>query len=507
MFIVQRYKRNRKPPFNLGDKDGPVFLLTENNWNDWGYETTFWIDAITESEYIELGSIQILHRNETKTREIIPREFEKLKSSFISLGMDEGYYEKVIDLFGPEEAKSIFRKLNDISIFGLDDNRYFDIDHLGIQTSFFRSSNRRYMYHENNNKFFLDQETKDRDYKFSFYAELGPYPFQNIEIEIDFKKHGGLPNRLFTIIGKNGVGKTRLLNQIAESLYDSSKKANRNRFLLHDEHPFDNNIPIYQKIIAISFSVFDNFYKGKIDKSQSELLNVSDENKTKERNYTYIGLHKNDDTMYSKDELIQINKRAYKNILKKNRALIFIEAINKSNIIAKEIDIYFDVDDFFEDNYSSGQSIFISMLCRLISEIEEGSLIFLDEPELYLHPNAIATLAKLYYEILYEFKSYAILCTHSPVLLQEIPSRYVRKLFSVDSDIINYTKSNIETFGTNISDIVADIFNVLDSESLYRSKLIQWSKELSSDEIMELFDNNLSFKTELFINNLYKERD
>ncbi|PGM96007.1 AAA family ATPase [Bacillus cereus] len=149
------------------------------------------------------------------------------------------------------------------------------------------------------------------------------------------------------------------------------------------------------------------------------------------------------------------------------------------------------------------------MLCRLLSEIEDGSLIFLDEPELYLHPNAIASLAKIYYGILEKFKSYAILCTHSPILVQEIPSMYVRKLNMLDKNTIIYERPNIETFGTNISDITADIFNVLDRESLYRSKLKEWvnEKNLSEEEILMQFDDRLSFKTQLYLASLCKERD
>lgn len=505
MFYTQSFRRDRSNNLKFSNKEGEFFVLTEDVWDDYGFQTTFYIDYWMDKRFHKIGLIKILHKTDRTTRNVIPPEFKELTEDYISLGSSEEVYKNVIKLLGKERAKEILTKLRDISLIGLDENKYFTLEAEGIQNSFFRSSEGRFLYSEVKNKYFLDIKSKDRDYNFIFKAKLYPENEGFKDIDINFrKKDNYLPNRLFTIIGKNGVGKTRILNQLAESLFDSSKPENKNRFVRiekTDTNVLDENIPIYNKIIAISFSVFDKFYKGSLDD------NKESEEQTKFNNYTYIGLHKADNSIYTSDELIKLNKRAYKRIIENNRVEIFVDSINSSNILNYELVKDFDSESFFEEIFSSGQSIFISMLCRLLSEIEDGSLIFLDEPELYLHPNAIANLARIYYEILEKFKSYAILCTHSPILVQEIPSMYVRKIFTVDENTIIYERPNIETFGTNISEITADIFNVLDSESLYRSKLVEWvkDKKLSEEEILDLFDVSLSFKAQLYIASLFKE--
>ena len=45
-----------------------------------------------------------------------------------------------------------------------------------------------------------------------------------------------------------------------------------------------------------------------------------------------------------------------------------------------------------------------------------------DEPELHLHQNATANTMRMFYRLLEEFNSYAIIATHSPLIIQEIPS-------------------------------------------------------------------------------------
>ncbi|KSU50177.1 hypothetical protein AS033_02035 [Exiguobacterium indicum] len=510
MFITQSnrnfYENNN---YQLQNNEESFFSLVKNNWNDYGFETTFQLDYFNNGKYIDIGIINILNSENNSTRHVIPDKFSELTEEYVSLGGSEEFYENIIRAVGKDEAKQILIKLNDIAIIGLENNKYFNLYSEGIQKSFFRSTKGRYLYQEVLKKYFLSENIQERDYKFIFKSKIYSDNQEIKEIDIDFnKKNDYLPNRIFTIIGKNGVGKTRILNQLAESLFDSSKPENKDRFILDSDNSKSDNIPIYNKIIAISFSVFDKFYKGSLKNNIFNKNDVESEEKTKFNNYVYIGLHKIDDTIYSTQELSKINERAFKKIINKGRKDLFIEIINSSDILQNELNDDVNFENFFKTSFSSGQNIYISMICRLLSEIEDGSLIFLDEPELYLHPNAISNLMRVYYQILESFKSYAIMCTHSPILVQEMPSNFVRKLSMVDNDLINYSLPNIETFGSNISEITSDIFNVLDNESLYKSRLKKWisNDNLSEEEIFKIFNNKLSFKAQLYISSLFEEK-
>lgn len=497
-YYVRPYTSSRENKPNYTNSPQSFFVLTQDDFDDYDYKTTFYFDYFDQGEYKEIGAIKILKKDTYTTKYELQKdfqnEFNSLTSEYISLGRDKSVYEALMENFSVEDAYSILSDLNDISIKGLDSNPNFDINDRGIQVSFFRSSDGRYLYEEVLNIYFNNKRTTDRAYNFIYKFKKNDDDF--LDIEIDFSMHNQLPNRFFTLIGKNGVGKTRFLNQLSESLFDSSNPKNKNRFIINGNF----QIPIYQKVIAISFSVFDNFFKGEDTSKESEQGN----NETKKANYTYIGLHKKDNTVYCSEEIYELNLDAFNKLKTKNRHHKFIELLNRSGILNEEIHIIEDT--FFKNHFSSGQNVFISMLCRFLLEIEDGSLIFLDEPELYLHPNAIASLMNIFNDLLAEYQSYAILCTHSPILIQEMPSRYVRNLSLLDNDLIQ-TKVSIETFGANISEIIKDIFNVTEAESLYKSTLTNLSKKYTESEIESFFSNDLSLKARMFLSSLYVRKE
>jgi predicted ATPase len=71
------------------------------------------------------------------------------------------------------------------------------------------------------------------------------------------------------------------------------------------------------------------------------------------------------------------------------------------------------------ETLSSGQNILVMAMAEVVAYITPESVILYDEPELYLHPDALAALARAFDKLLEEFNSYAIIATHSPILLQE----------------------------------------------------------------------------------------
>lgn len=146
------------------------------------------------------------------------------------------------------------------------------------------------------------------------------------------------------------------------------------------------------------------------------------------------------------------------------------------------------------------------MLCTLtevISKIEKESLLLFDEPELHLHPNAVANTLRMFYKLLEEFDSYAIFATHSPLIVQEIPSRYVQILTRIEN-ILMVSSPTLECFGENVTNITNDIFDVNASESNYKTILMKLSQKMSFDEVLGIFDGELSFNAMIYLKSCYK---
>ena len=169
-----------------------------------------------------------------------------------------------------------------------------------------------------------------------------------------------------------------------------------------------------------------------------------------------------------------------------------------------ETDILFDniLETYFR--YSSGQKILITILSEIISNIEENTLILFDEPETHLHPNMIFKLLKVMYSLLDDYNSYLIIATHSPIVLQQIPSKNVQII-----DILWNRKLNIESFWNNFSEITKEVFwNYEEDDILYKEifkKLIE--KNFLEDQILEMFNDRLNLNSRIYLKSLFNRKN
>ena len=154
-------------------------------------------------------------------------------------------------------------------------------------------------------------------------------------------------------------------------------------------------------------------------------------------------------------------------------------------------------------HWSSGQYILLCTMTEVIATIEKESILLFDEPEIHLHPNAVANTLRMLYKLLEEFDSYAIFATYSPLIVQEIPSRYVQILSRIDN-ILTVRKPELECFGENVTNITNDIFDVNGSESNYKTILNNLSKKMSFEDALDIFDGVLYFNAMIYLNGCYK---
>jgi predicted ATPase len=155
---------------------------------------------------------------------------------------------------------------------------------------------------------------------------------------------------------------------------------------------------------------------------------------------------------------------------------------------------------------SSGQRMVISIFADLLANIEKQSLVLFDEPEAYLHPTLLSTLMRLLDDILHAFDSYAIVATHSPIVVQEIPSRSVHVL-ERDGCEVSVLPLEIESLGENLTQIVDDVFAMNEDDKNYESILKRLASDRSFDDIVSLFGGRLSLNARLFLQSLYRSHE
>lgn len=438
-------------------REYPYILLTYSNWDDFWRRTSFLCEFFENelSNPINLWKIKILDKDFKKYEEdywhiIIPSTFKKLSWSFCSIFNSNETYRLLDTESLKQYKKTILNSLNEVTynkhILAKFKNIYW------FSTSLLRDSE-PYSRVQNIENTFL-----------SFW-----FKNDNWDILFDFEK-SELPFRINTLIWKNWSWKTTLLSSIANELIKYN--------------PFESLLtsrPSFSKIIQVSYSVFDSF----------TIPSKDDDFK-----YIYCWL-RNDE---GKIDMLSLQKRlsiSLEDIEKKWKKSIFTYLLRE---LLDEDNIEFDsiIETYIK--YSSWQKILITILSEIISNIEENSLILFDEPETHLHPNMIFKLLKIMYSLLDDNNSYSIIATHSPIVLQQIPSKNVQIIDSFWNRSLN-----IESFWDNFSEITKEVFwNYEEEDVLYKSifrKLVE--KDFIEDEILEMFNNGLSLNSRIYLKTLF----
>lgn len=465
----------------------PCIIIENNGWDDFGYETLFQLyyceKNFSNKEY--LGDIKILSKLSKITVNDIDNSFECLDENFCSLGQSIDYY-RTISKLDANIREFILNGLNDIVY----DDEYYDRFYYtdGFRTSLIRSSEATRIV-QNRKELIEDIDFKGKNkFKFDYIGKL-KYTEDEIILNIDFSDIENISdiNRINVIIGKNGTGKTSILSDIAKSICYA------------DWDKFSDK-PHFSKVISLSYSAFDEFFNPNYDKSINDekvIFNVNKQNS--EFNYIYCGI-RDGLKILATSELEEKLKISLDAIIKKDR-------IDKWKSILRELfetNYSYFVDEVFESRsisqLSSGQSILIVSFTEVIANIENESLILFDEPETHLHPNAISNLMRMFNKLLSEFNSYCIMSTHSPMIVQEIPAKYVKVIERINNTAC-VKRLSIESFGENITNIINDVFRVSNSESNYKYILEKiYDSGLSIEEIQENFQYNLSFNALTFLN-------
>lgn len=431
----------------------PCVVLERDNWDDYSFTTTYKIAIFGENrKMIHNGEIKILEKESKNTT--LPTEFESLPDNYCSLWQNLKDYEIINSLdFGHD----ILLALNDINFNEVIRDKFIDLQ--GTKDSLRRFSEAERAFQEGSK--LLNNVNDLSNFSFAYdESKDSPTPFGTIYFKFSRKLLGLY--RVIGIIGRNGVGKTTLLANLAISLSGIKKS-----------HTKLSPRPPFSKIIAVSYSTFDDFYRPRSDERTFS--------------YFYCGIRGEEDLLSQK----QINELFFSSFkrIRQSGKMAFWEAC--MNILyLNQLDMYFPDRNKIMPSFkelSSGQKIMTMSFTQIIDVVETNSVLLFDEPETHLHPNGQNTLFKCLDYILKEFDSFAILSTHSPIFIQNIPSQNVIKMTSV-SGHRTFNPLSMESFGQHFSKLTEEIFGFSENNLYYVEKLktIYDQRENLGDEYNDL---------------------
>lgn len=533
----------------VAEELGDCYILTPDNWDDYGYKTAFGVQIFKNGDVYKTSRKFLLEKQSdissgNRFEQILDDgsyiEVQEiaLKIKFISLGHD---YEELKKIF-PDDYLDILEVLNDVIYLESKDpeNELLKFkEQEAFEVSLCRDQSSKKVLEEG--KLLLFDEALDENrFDFDFTFKLNE---KNYTYNFDFNQKE-LPNRISVLIGKNGSGKSQSLLALSEYLLDNKKYRDR---VQQEKHPnFLSHMIVFaynphdKFIVPKQDEKFDIEYKYIGYRKQKEDFDTASLEESKLRvlvnelnNYdisevprkrlfqSFCDIYKKDrnnlahaiqiDDVIYLDKVFEHIQKAFecnavglkfKNISEAQKYRdISLTIIDGYLLIKKETDkkLYIrdiQFDDFESELYffnneeqifsSSGQQTFADFIINLLSLIKLNSLILIDEPENTLHPNLEIDFMRILQEILNDFKSFAIIATHSAIITREVPEKSVHVIKFDESDQPLITHPSVKTFGADIGTITNYVFDdIFKKEKPFENWFLEEKKKYDTFEQFE----------------------
>lgn len=494
-------------------------------WNDFSFVTMFYMIVFDENgTKHDIGNVKIAFEGQTvdtATYSTLPNAFSELPEKYFSIGYGLEFYERLSTL-NKELRDNILTSLQDIVHIPtklpkieneevLNTSLLRDVTLSDIHGQFIRVlsglpalSN----FDFNFNRSGIDGYS---DLKISFKVMMNSIPSTNIH----------------AFIGRNGCGKTTILNGMIEAITDPTREdiyfTEKGRFS-------ESKIPsgYFRSLVSVSFSAFDPFSPPQEQPDPA-----------KGTRYFYIGLKSRNNNQQLKS-LVDLRLEFVTSLIgclrvenKRNLWLSAIEKLSSDrnfedmglsilytryvNLQNKQTDIQVDNtkfrDLFFQDistylsRMSSGHAIVLFTITSLVDTVGEKSLVLLDEPEGHLHPPLLSAFLRTLSDLLHSRNGVAIIATHSPVVLQEIPKSNVWKILR-SRQATNIERPEIETFGENLGVLTREVFSLEVVNSGYHLLLAKSvATGLSYENILEEYKHKIGLEGRTVLKAMVLSRD
>lgn len=482
-----------------------VYLITDY-WNDYSFVTSFGLFAFDEhgnGHALSAVRIGFLGQNKDEpTYTKLMNGFDSLGQEFFSLGSDVEYYKSLYSKFSESWRAEFLACIRDVvwdqALLEIVQNeRVFTTSHLRsvsigeIKDQFASVLKGDVTLTDFNFGFFLSPSEKFAGFDLPFRVEANSTPSTNMH----------------ALIGRNGVGKTTLLNSMVKAIADQVEID----AFFYTEGAFGNvrNNRYFPSLVSVAFSAFDPF----------DLPEEGDDT-----NYTYIGLtdYAGDDGAIIKSKVAVFEEFAgaiaycFEDNLRLNRWTQAIETLQSDeNFADMQLLSLADLRGaelkeralFLIGKMSSGHAVVILTMTLLVAKVDEKTLVLFDEPESHLHPPLLSALMRSLSQLLQTRNAVAIIATHSPVVLQEIPRSCVWKVFrrKLASEKM---RPDTETFGENVGVLTRDVFGLEVSRSGFHTVLSDLVKQGGDfDEVIAKLGGSLGNEARGILKAMIVNRD
>lgn len=493
-FTVVPYSVGLKTSNKLAGQDEAY--LIRDNWDDYDFKTTFslvYFDG--ERRRLDVGDVKIMRVGVEKGYTPIDETFTTLDQECCSLGQAQEYYEALLQL-GEDLRHEILTGLRDVIWSPY--IRAVVRDEVAYKVSLMRGIGE--------SRFAKFEAIVQDDAVLTSFNFRYEFPDTDAAIDFEVTPNSLPPSNIHVVIGRNGVGKTRLLTSLSSLLRNGRDK--RQGLIRFHPDVSATAKDQFANLITVAFSAFDKF-----DPPPSPAAGSSRGMKSGTKSgieYTYVGLKKRirkggeraignksdtdlrEDFVQSAMHCLRSASRprwqAAMSILEADPLFAALRLSELANLPSGDFENR--ASQLFE-SASSGHKVVLLTLTQLVELVSERTLVLVDEPEAHLHPPLVMAFVRALSDLLTKRNGVAILATHSPVVAQEVPSSCVSLMFRPGLHI-QIERPEIETFAENLGALTREIFRVQVVESGHHKIIADVVAKCDSiGEVLDAFDQKV----------------
>lgn len=494
--------------------------LQPDNWDDYSYKTLFYLTIFDDrGQQYQIGSVKIgfLGQGHGRTEDYLEPKFVELSDVFFSLGQDANYYKELMKVLTTETRNELLVGLKDVV-------NNSELLAKAKEEGVFKDSllrTIRFSIIDQQFQRILNNAAALTDYEF-IYQKEGTETSAGLRLEFTVTPDSNPPTNIHILIGRNGVGKTTILNNMVDCLVERESEEDLGTFITPLGYGMEKPMPLdyFTGLVSVSFSAFDVFAPP--DDQKDDINGIL---------YSYIGLKSqtedNQWVLKTKDDLCKDFSKSIGICFalpeKRHRWRDALKKLESDDNFA-EMELCRLIDLYLEDNtenrtnfkrktaqlfrrMSSGHAIVLLTITKLIEKVEEKTLILIDEPESHLHPPLLSAFTRALSDLLTNRNGVAIIATHSPVVLQEVPKscvsiiRRTRLISKVDPP-------TIETFGENVGILTREVFGLeVNKSGFYEVLESMVAQGKTFEDIDVIFNGQIGFEGKAIIQSLILNRN
>ena len=486
------YLASVQPP-----KRYPCFILVFNwDWTDYEYHTWFCLFYFaSEADRRMIGELKLMNSEQDNTMDALPEEFdEPLDDSFCSLGIKTDYYIGLRqELKNEQLIKEVQHYLCDCTfepaIYDQHrDERIFNV-------SLMRDLSAMDALQEGQSLAMGIEPDEMYSFSYTYHPKYDNSLYADWKVHIPYKPLKFM--RTFGIIGINGVGKTQILSSFITDLL--AQKVDNFKSLPH-----------FKNIIVICSTPFDSYPVEKQDTREIVYrLCCLEQDKT----LTLDGIKQNLNRIMKQPTVEHVSMlTVWVDLIREYVDSAFVDHVV---ILKRDADgsEYYDINgEDLGSNVnilSSGQLHILSLVTYICANIHYRSLLFIDEPEVHLHPHITMEFMAMLSGLLSVFKSYAIIATHTPLVVREMAGKNVFLMQKMQDGIPQIAPVGFETLGEDVGTLYRNLFGY-DEQSSYFKKMVDklCDRGKCYEEIVRYFQQgmNLNINARLIIRDTIEAR-